>query len=132
MEHLTDEQVLALEPREQYLYFVHKVVGTGEVWGLFDEEKKGWAMTRDEAERELLPLWPTVIFAENCRQGPWLACTPLPMDVDVFVRETLDELIDQDRGLSLFYLEEDGGLDIAPEQLRQDLLTLLRHRRGEG
>ena len=131
MQHLNHEQVLALEPREQYLYFVHKVVATGEIWGLYDEEKSGWAMTRNEAGQELLPLWPTVVFAEEARREQWEACTPLPMDIEIFVRETLDELVDQGRGLSVFYLDEQGGLDIEPEQLRKDLLTLKQHQEGK-
>ncbi|MEM9987343.1 MAG: DUF2750 domain-containing protein [Bacteroidota bacterium] len=130
MEHLNADQVLALSPKEQYLYFVHKVVASKEVWGLYDEAREGWAMTKNEAGQERLPLWPTVNFAEECRKDRWQATSPLPMDVEIFVRETLDELIDQQRGLSIFYLEGQGGLDIEPEQLRKDLVTLLRHREG--
>ena len=124
MQNLDAEQLAAMSPQEQYLYFVHTVAETGEIWGLFDEDREGWMMTRDGDERELLPVWPTVFWAEACRKDAWLNGTPLPMTVATFVRETLDELIDMNRGLSVFYLESEGGLDIAPEQLRKDLLTL--------
>ena len=124
MQHLDPEQLAAMSPQEQYLYFVHTVAETGEIWGLYDEDLIGWFLTRDADDRELLPVWPTVQYAEACRKGAWLNGSPLPMSVATFVRETLDELIDMTRGLSVFYLEEEGGLDIAPQQLRKDLLTL--------
>ncbi len=131
MEHLNQEQVLALEPRDQYLYFVYKVVATGEIWGLHNDDMNGWAMTTTDGNKELLPIWPTAAFAEDARQEQWQSFTPLVMDLDIFIRETLDELIDQGRGLSVFYLDGQGGLDIEPEQLRKDVLTLKQHQEGE-
>jgi len=124
MNTFTPEQLIDLPPREQYIAFVKLIVQQEEVWGLYDEDQSGWALSHD-GERERLPLWPSVHLAEACRRGDWLNCTPLPMDVHVFVRETTDELIDAKRGLSVMYIEGQGGLDIEPEQLRKDLLTLM-------
>jgi hypothetical protein len=121
---LTPEQISDLPLREQYLFFVNTVVEHDEIWGLFDEDREGWILTHD-GERERLPLWPTVHFAEACRSGDWLNCTPMPMEASQFVRETTDELIDMGRGLSVLYLDGEGGLDIEPEQLRKDLLLLM-------
>ena len=56
-----------------------------------------------------MPIWPTAAFAEDARQEQWQSFTPLVMDLDIFIRETLDELIDQGRGLSVFYLDGQGG-----------------------
>ena len=124
MNTFTPEQLVSLPPLEQYVAFVKLIAQQQEIWGLYDEDQSGWALSHD-GERERLPLWPEVNLAEACRQGDWLNCTPLPMDVHVFMRETTDELIDAKRGLSVMYIEGQGGLDIEPEQLRKDLLTLL-------
>jgi len=124
MNTFTPEQLTQLPPREQYVAFVKLIAQQEEVWSLYDEDQEGWALSND-GERERLPLWPNVHLAEACRREDWLNCTPLPMDVHSFIRETTDELIDAGRGLSVMYLEGEGGLDIEPTQLRNDLLTLL-------
>lgn len=121
---MSPEQLNPLSPREQYVLFVKTVARQGEIWGLYDEDREGWAMTHD-GERERLPLWPNVQLAEAQRREQWLNCTPLPMEVELFIRETTDELIDTGRGLSILYNETEGGLDIEPTQLRQDLMLLL-------
>ena len=111
--------VLALSGNQRYEYFVKRVAGHGEVWGLRDEG--GWVVAADEEEGKHFPVWPHSRFAEACAGGLWAAAEPAAIDIDEWVEGWLTELEKDGMRVAVFQTPQDLGVGVAPQRLKRDL-----------
>ncbi|CAM3879564.1 DUF2750 domain-containing protein [Litorimonas haliclonae] len=110
--------VLKLNAPERYNHFVKKVVDYEEVWGLFSD---GWATTQDDKNNKLVPLWPQQEYALLNATGDWIDFEPKAILLDEFLDMFVSELQASNYGLSVFYVDGVGGVDIEICQIITDL-----------
>lgn len=115
------KKIEAIEPEELYRLFIDRVVELEAIWGLYQEKNDGWAVTVDKDRKERLALWSESSFAKLNAEANWKSYGPETMDLYGFVENGIDELVEQDRGVSIMYFPEFGGLEVDLEHLRRDL-----------
>ncbi len=111
-------------PEAQYAHFLAVVAQEGIIWGLYDEQVSGWALTQGEDALERMPLWHSIVLAGEHMKGPWKQMTPQGIDLQSFIENWIDELEEMERGVSLVYQEE-GGLEVALPYLKRDLIEAI-------
>lgn len=119
------EIIQKMKPDEQYAWFVGQVADMEVAWGLYHEKTEGWAMTQMESGQELLVLWPDPGMAKKHASGPWNSYRPESLDIHGFLEYGIDELKEANRGVSLMYTSEEGGLVIELADLKRDLRATL-------
>lgn len=110
--------ILALSPPKRYSHFIKKVVGWGEVWGLYDD---GWATSESPDGRLVMPLWPEKEYAERCIEGEWSEFTALPIDLDMLLNQFIPNLREQNILPGIFFDPEIGSINCSLDDLERDL-----------
>ena len=110
--------VLALPPPQRYDHFIKKVVGWQKMWGLYDD---GWAMSETNDGKPVFPLWPEKEYAQLCATADWAEYEATEIDLDEFMAELLPML--EERGVhpGVFFVPDQGSIDVTIGQLREDL-----------
>lgn len=83
------ENVLKLDNRKKYEYFIKKIADFGEVWSLRNTE--GW-ITSGEGDDFFFPVWAKKEFAELYIKGDWQDCACEAIDIDDFLENWLEGL----------------------------------------
>jgi len=113
------EEVLRLPGPIRYEYFIKRIADWGNLYSL--QSDAGWALARNKAGSELLPVWPHSKFAELCRSGDWVDCRV----VEIPLREWIDRisgiLIARSVKVAVFPVPEGQGVIVEPERLLTDL-----------
>lgn len=117
MEHSDIQQAT---PEQQYAFFLETVAQEGIVWGLYDEQAEGWAVSESPDQAERMVLWPSLPMAAAHNEGAWKHFVPQGIDLEAFVSEWIDELEEMERGVSLMF-DGESGLEVALPYLQRDL-----------
>lgn len=111
------ENVLRLDNRKKYEYFIKKIVAFEEVWSLRNEE--GW-ITSGMGDEVFFPVWAKKEFAELYISGDWQDCKCESIDIDDFLEDWLEGL--QEDGIRVSVMWHDGaGIDVDWERLAEDI-----------
>jgi hypothetical protein len=94
-------EILNLPVLKRYNYFIEKVAGFEEVWGLYDNN--GWAMFINRSGHKMVPFWPNKIFAEICILNFGEEYRPEPIDIYKFIGSWLLELKENQIKPAIFY-----------------------------
>lgn len=111
--------VLGLPGNERYGYFIKRVAGHGELWGLRGEGD--WVVAADDEDVPHLPVWPHPRFAGACAAGLWAEERPAAIDIDEWVEAWLSNLERDGLRVAVFQTPEDQALGVSASRLRRDL-----------
>ena len=111
---------LAADSRRRCEYFVHRVLETRRVWGLYDD---GWAALGDEG-RPVLPFWPHETYAHLFRGENLADYVPRAIGLEVFLDECLPEMRRTGVGVAVFPVP-DGEAVILPVDKLEAILRPL-------
>ena len=93
------ESIMNLLPNERFKYFINKIVDWEEVWGLYNS---GWAMTGDNEDKALFPLWPAKKFAECYAIEEWEKYEAKEISIESLKEDVLPTLQEEDISISVF------------------------------
>lgn len=79
------ENVLKLDSKFRFNYFIRKVVDFEVVWGLYGT---GWVTSIVNGE-EVIPFWPEEEFARICADGEWKGFSAKAISLDDFLLKWL-------------------------------------------
>lgn len=113
------ESVLSLPAERRYGYFIKRVAGHGELWGL--RGAGGWVVAQDDEGSPHLPLWPHPRFARACATGVWKDEEPAGIDVDDWVAAWPPTLDKDGLRIAVFQTPHDQGIGVSPTRLKADL-----------
>ena len=80
------EAVANLPAPKRYEYFIKKVVDSEKVWGLYND---GWATSKDDNEKIVIPFWPKEEFALICAKNEWVNYHPRDIELEEFLNKWL-------------------------------------------
>lgn len=112
------EAILRLPPPQRYDHFIKRVVGWRKLWGLYSD---GWAMSETEDGQSVFPLWPEREYAELCANNDWAGYEPREIELNEFLVELLPLLTERGVHPGVFFIPEEGSINIANDQLQSDL-----------
>lgn len=104
----------------RYEVFLHTVVESKQVWGLFQE---GWATAEDSKGAQRIFFWPSEEFAQQQAAKEWPGFTPKPIALDEFMEAWLPGLEKDEIQISVFSTAKDEIL-VEAETLLEDLEDL--------
>jgi hypothetical protein len=110
--------ILSLPAPKRYDHFIKKVVGWRRVWGLYSD---GWAMSETASGEPVFPLWPETEYAQLCATGDWVGYEARDIDLGEFMEDLLPMLVERGILPGVFFVPEQGSIDVAIDQLMADL-----------
>lgn len=116
------ESVLKLEGEQRYKYFIKKIVGNDEVWGLYNN---GWALVSDDNGDKLFPIWPAKEYAKLCSNSGWENYQPQSFTIDSFLEDLLPQLHSNKMLFAVFITPSSLGVTPTLEQIENDINTEL-------
>ena len=111
------KNVLQIDKKKQYEYFVKKVADFEEVWSLRDNA--GWA-TLGVGEQKFFPVWPKKEFADICVSEEWKNYYSESIDLEEFLDDWIDGLKEDDIRITVMW-NNGSGIDIEWGKLREDI-----------
>lgn len=111
------KNVLQIDKKKQYEYFVKKVADFEEVWSLRDNE--GWA-TLGVDENEFFPVWPKKELADICISEEWKNYYSERIILEEFLDDWIDGLKEDKIRITVMW-NNGSGIDIEWDTLREDL-----------
>jgi hypothetical protein len=121
------KRILSLPASERYEYLLQRVAEGKRLWSLGDGE--GFALLRDEAGIEHLPVWPEEVFAAVCAPDGF-PLKPQPIELLAWVEHWVPDLLGGERRVAAFPTPDGAGVSLPPGQFRDDLeaeLIRLKH-----
>ncbi|WP_148273233.1 DUF2750 domain-containing protein [Stigmatella aurantiaca] len=113
------QAVLALPPERRHAWFLQRVRESGEAWGLY---ANGWALAKDAEGHDVLPLWPTHVFAQLCATRLWAAFEPRRVELTELLEQLLPELAEEAIPVGVFFNPEGEGWPVAAKELGSQLV----------
>jgi hypothetical protein len=114
------ENVLKLDDRKRYGYFIKKVADTGFLWALKKDDD--WAYAEDVDQKILMPLWPAKIYAQLCAVDFWKEYKPTKIEIHFFLDEIVEYLKKKGIDLAVFYTPEGRGITCLHEDFINNIL----------
>lgn len=111
--------VIALTPAKRYSYFIKRVAGGEELWGL--GSKTGWVLFGDKQGHELLSVWPHPRYAAVCAIGDWADKEPRHIKLSEWLETWIPGLRKDGRLIAVFPTPDGKGVAISPDKLKEDL-----------
>ena len=115
------QRVLALPPQERYAHFVDRVANTQQIWSL--RTRAGWVTMGDQAEDQIVPVWPDSRYAETFIDGDWVDAQVTGITLRDWVDRRVPEMIKQRTRIAVFPVtaSAEGVVVTEPERLQWDL-----------
>ncbi|TEU29281.1 DUF2750 domain-containing protein [Alkanindiges illinoisensis] len=110
--------MLELDAKARYRYFIQKIIAKREVWGLYHD---GWAMSGTVGGKMALPLWPDAKYARLCNTRNWAKHQVQAMSLKTFVEELIPLLIEKQCMASVFLTPDWNSVLVEPERLLADI-----------
>lgn len=111
------ENVLKLDNRKKYMYFIKKIVDWEEVWSLKDED--GWAELGLDGET-YFPVWAKEDYSELCRSEEWRNYHSEAIDLYEFMQDWIPRLKKDGMRITIMWYEG-AGIDIDWDDLSRDI-----------
>ncbi|PLS18236.1 DUF2750 domain-containing protein [Bacillus sp. M6-12] len=106
----------------RYEYFIKRAADFEEVWVLTNEGEV--ALSGNENDELLLPLWPFKEYAEACKNGEWKTYIAENINIYEFIDEYIISLKEDKIRLSIFFNNKDSAVvetDILVSDLNKEL-----------
>jgi hypothetical protein len=107
---------------ERHRRFVQRVVASGIVWGLKDDE--GWvtsSSTNDETDRPIMPFWSDRAYAKQCASDEWSEYEPTQIPLDLFIEHWLPGMHGDGYLVGTNWNAQLSGHEIEPLQLLEEI-----------
>ena len=114
--------VLEMDAKQRYAYFIRKIVSERQVWGLYAD---GWAVSGTVDGQMALPLWPDAKYAQLCKNKLWAKHEVTAMSLKTFVEQLIPLMIEQKAIASVFLTPDWKSILITPERLLEDIKSYL-------
>ena len=114
--------VLEMDAKARYSYFIKKVVAERQAWGLYQD---GWAVSGTIDGQMALPIWPEAKYARLCQNNMWAKHEVTAISLKVLVEELIPLLIEQKTTASVFLTPDWKSILISPERLLEDIKSYL-------
>ncbi|XID74580.1 DUF2750 domain-containing protein [Alkanindiges sp. WGS2144] len=114
--------VLEMDARARYKFFIQKIVAERQVWGLYLD---GWAVSGTVDGKMALPMWPEAKYARLCRNNMWTRHEVTAMPLKTLVEELIPLMIEQQCLASVFLTPDWKSILISPERLLADIKSYL-------
>jgi hypothetical protein len=111
--------VLSLPGAERYRYWIKHVCDEQTIWSLSKET--GWALASDDQGRELVPVWPHPLFAEQCASGSWKGFHAKSVSMDIWLDRWIVGMKRDHRLVAVFPTPADKGVAVDPARIDEDL-----------
>lgn len=112
------ENVLKLDMKKKYQYFLKKIADYGELWSLKDDD--GWVTLGQEEDDCFFPVWPKQEFAELCISEDWQDCKCEAIDIDEFLEDWIPGLKEDGIRVTIMW-NEGAGIDVDWDGLARDI-----------
>lgn len=116
------QTIIKLPAPDRYSHFIKEVAGWQYIWGLYDD---GWATSETDEGEKLIPFWPARDYAEIYAKGDWDGCKAKAIEIHDFLDSFLPYILECGLAPGVFFVEDDGAVDIKPNILVRDLKTEL-------
>ena len=113
------EAVLNTPGPKRYLYTVKKVADFEEVWSLWSDN--AWVLAADDAQHELVPIWPHPRFAAACATGVWSQSEPRMIELSTWLEKWIPGIGRDSRLIAVFPTASDKGVVVSSDRLKSDL-----------
>ena len=114
--------LLDMDAKARYSYFIKKIVSERQVWGLYLD---GWAVSGTIGGKMALPLWPEAKYARLCKSEMWAKHDVTALSLKTLVEELIPLLIEQKATASVFLTPDWKSILIEPERLLEDIKSYL-------
>lgn len=112
--------VLELSGPERYGYFIQKVAGFEEAWGL--QSGEGWVLVGfDGAGGDAFCIWPHAEYARACAIEGWSDCTPELIPLQELLEELLPALLHDTLRVAVFPTPTGQAIVVDPRDLQTHL-----------
>lgn len=115
-------QILDMDAKARYAYFIRKIVSERQVWGLYAD---GWAVSGTVDGKVALPLWSDAKYAQLCKSKMWAKHDVTAMSLKTLVEQLIPLLIEQQAIASVFLTPDWKSILISPERLLEDIKSYL-------
>jgi hypothetical protein len=114
---------LSIASQERHERFIQRVVASGIVWGLKEDE--GWVTstsTADETEeRPIMPFWSDRAYAKQCAQDEWSSYEPTQIPLELFLERWLPGMHADGYLVGTNWNASLSGYEIEPLQLLDEI-----------
>lgn len=114
--------ILELDAKARYKYFIQRLVAKREVWGLYQD---GWAVSATASGKIALPLWPDAKYARLCKTKLWAGHEVTAMPLKTLVEQLIPLLSEQQGQASVFLTPDWQSVLVEPERLLADIKDYL-------
>lgn len=118
MKHQKFKNVISLNFKDRYDYFIRKVCDFEQVWSL--KNRSGWA-TLNVNEEVAIPFWPEKEFAEDCAHENWEGLIAEKIELKDFLMKWLEGMHVNNQQAMIFMTSNSSGTLISPLVLKSDL-----------
>lgn len=124
------DKIATYDAEQRFDYLISRVVETGELWILTDEQGSVMLNTDDE---DCVPVWPDLAFAEQWATGEWSDCEAMPITLKQWNHRWTPGLEEDGFAVIVFPLagegEDENGLVVWPEELDMMLTREVKRAR---
>ncbi len=122
--------IAGYDAEKRFDHLISRVVDTGELWILTDQQ--GSVMLNTD-EEDCVPVWPDLEFAEQWATGDWAECEPMPITLKQWNHRWTPGLEEDGFAVIVFPLpgtgDDEDGLVVWPEELDMMLTKEVKRSR---
>lgn len=118
------ESVTSLSASNRYQYMLAKIADWEEIWSI--EKESEWALMRDDAGNELVPVWPANKFALVCCSGMWKDYRPKDIPLTEWTSKWLPGIEKDRRAVAVFPLQNNRGTVVLAQVMQDDISKALQ------
>lgn len=125
------QNLISLDAKERYEYFIREVVQSQEVWTLSTSE--GYVVFKDKEEDEIFPIWPHKELAEKCAFEEFknMGATAQNISFKPFLERCIPDMVKERVLFGVFYNDKRNGIAIEGEKLLNELNSEYKEIWGE-
>jgi hypothetical protein len=118
------ENVLKLEPKKRYEYFIRKIADFEELWTIVDENGNYAIATVDN--KTLMSFWPEEEFIVSNLNDEWSNCKALNLSLDDLADEVLPYIAKNNHLINVFPINGRAGFIVDLEEFSRDFTEELK------
>lgn len=112
------ENILKLDTRKKYGYFIKKIADSEEVWSLKNSD--GWVSLGLE-DQLFFPVWAKKEYADLCIAGEWEDCHSEAIDIYEFIDVWIANLKEEGTRITVMW-HNGSGIDVDWDDLLNNIL----------
>lgn len=112
------ENVLKLDNRKKYAYFIKKIADNEEIWSLKNSD--GW-VSLGQVGQFFFPVWAKKEYADLCISGEWGDCHSEAIDIYKFIDVWISNLKKEGTRITVMW-HNGSGIDVDWDDLLNNIL----------